>query len=274
MLSDITKALKSWRRRQHDLPSGLETVRPEARRGAEWAEFGLTGLKRSGRLLDEEIDPRLKGRKAALKYQEMVDNSAGLGGAITLMKALLSRVHLTFETAPGAPPEAEAIAEFYQSCLDDMATSWVETRSEIYSVVQYGFALFEPIYKIRYGDSTEPLFHSRFTDGLIGWRDLEPRSQDSVSEWVWDGNHVLGFRQQVDGEVGEPFVPMSKAIHFRMGAPSAHRKAGACFGLPFVRTSFGSPKKNGKPSASSATWMAFLWRRCPPSCSKPALPPK
>ena len=234
LTSEISKALRSFRRRVgSEPPRGPERKRPSE--GTALVDFGITGLQRHGRLIDNERDLRLRGKKKALKYEEMLDNSGPLGGAILLMRALLSRVHLHFEAPEGGLPEATPIAEFYQSCLADLDTPWVGIRSEIFSCIQHGFALFEPLYKIRGGESREPLLNSRFNDGRIGWRDFEPRAQTSIDEWVWAGNNVVGVYQMVPGEPGRPYLPMTKALNFVVNGDAKRNPEGRSFLRSAVR---------------------------------------
>ena len=216
--AEVAKARASFRRRFRGRPppAHLQHERPEDGQGLGFATLGLTGIRRYGRRIDEEYDPRLRGEKAVRVYREMGDTSA-VGGALLLIRSMLSQVELRWEPPEDAPPEAEPIVEFFEGAWNDLDTPATDVLEEWFSVVQYGFSLAETTYKLRLGpDQDEPIFRSDHRDGLVGWLDFEPRSADSVEEWVWEDNRVVGFWQRVDGEPGTYFVPLAKCLHFTL----------------------------------------------------------
>lgn len=219
----LAKALSLQAAPRGRQPSRDATARPEDRQGLGFLRLGKTGVRRWGRRINEEFDPRLKGRRAAAKYDEMIANSPGLGGAMLLIQSLLSQVEITFEAPEDCPdPQAaEVIRQFYAECWRDLRTPQGEILGEWFSLVVHGFSLSEVVYKIRAGAHEHPTLRSLYCDGRIGWYDFEPRSQDSVTEWAWSGNELIGLWQHVEGETDEIYIPIAKCLHFRI--PTAKR---------------------------------------------------
>ena len=192
---------------------------PERRDGTAFRVYGYTGLRRTGRLIDEEFDPRLKGKKAVRAYTEMGDNSYGIGAALLLIESLLSQVNFRFQPKDEAGPEAVRLAEWFEGARLDMQSTWAEFLYEAVTLVQFGWSSFEVLFKVRRGHNQSPILNSKHNDGLVGWRDFAPRSQDSIDEWaIDDEGGLLGFWQEVENMPGTPFVPRSKMLHFAIRA--------------------------------------------------------
>ena len=142
-------------------------------------EIGVAGFKVSGGLLDEEIFRELQGARGLKTYTEMQADPI-LGAAMSSIDLLMSSAKSEVSPASQEPQDIEA-ADFVQSCLDDLSTAWTETRSEFGSMLPYGWAAHEIVYKVRAGAAASPGESSRFTDGRIGWRKLAPRAPTTLS---------------------------------------------------------------------------------------------
>jgi hypothetical protein len=102
-----------------------------------------------------------------------------------------------------------------------MAMSWSDTVSSIFSMVPYGWSYFNVVLKRRDGeqlyrpDDANARPSSDFDDGLIGWRGIMERAQDSKLRWEFDAQgKVRGMWQQV---LGGPavLIPIERAALFR-----------------------------------------------------------
>ena len=61
-----------------------------------------------------------------------------------------------------------------------------------------------------------PKTNSKYDDGLIGWRKLPIRSQDSLYQWEYDDeDNLIGMTQMPPPNFGLYTIPLEKAIHFR-----------------------------------------------------------
>jgi len=182
------------------------------------AEFGSTGLKRSGGFLTEEFLAQLSGPKAQRVYREMADNDAALGGAILAMETLAKQVAWSIDPADDSPA-AHEVAEFVESCRQDMEHTWADFISEAMSMIVFGWAFFEEVYKLRIGPK-EPSarFRSKHRDGRWGWRKLAIRAQESLYEWIFDNEtgDATHMVQMPAPDYRIRKIPLSKGLHLRI----------------------------------------------------------
>jgi len=206
--------------------------------GMTYAEVGASGLRAFSGWVREEFLTALQGRLAAQKYREMMDNSPIVGA---LMQAITSSMRkVEWRTLPAnSSPEAQQAAEFIDSCRDDMSHTWSDLVVENLSMLGYGYAPHEIVYKKRLGrdpgkgPNGRDLGKSDYDDGLIGWRKIPLRGQDTVLKWFFDENgEIRGITQQPwTGAIID--IPMEKMLLFR---PSQHK--GNPEGRSILRSSY------------------------------------
>jgi len=178
--------------------------------------LGYTGLKQWGGNIYEEFHRRLQGPYAAKVYREMADNSSTIGAVRYLIKALVRQVEWRIEPSLDNDNTAIEAAEFVESCLEDMELTFEDFISEVLSFLDYGWAYFELVYKVRNGKTKDPRTKSKYEDGKIGWRKFGLRPQDSLDHWEFDREtgSLLGLHQQT--ETGDyAYIPIEKALLFR-----------------------------------------------------------
>jgi hypothetical protein len=179
-------------------------------------EFGVVGMKRSGGTIIEEYLPQLRGESGRKVYNEMVTEPV-IGGVVLAMTEVIGR--LDWKVVPPDTPTAEEVsqAQFVQECLEDMDDSWDVTLAQVLSMIQYGWAYHEVVYKFRNGQSADPTQRSRFSDGRIGWRKFAIRAQDSLAEWLFAPNGDLRGMVQQDNYTGagRRVIPIERALLFR-----------------------------------------------------------
>lgn len=189
------------------------------------AEVGGTGLQHYGGVLNEEYLPSLMGDRYLRVALEMVHDPI-LGGVLMAIDNLLRRVSWEFQPADDSG-EAARWAEFMNEAMDDMSASWADTISSVFSFVPFGWSYHEIVYKRRQGpqeDTGAPNApaSSKFSDGLVGWRKLPIRSQESRRRWEIDPNGgIQGMWQEVtQGNLGtsEVLIPIRKGLLFRVGS--------------------------------------------------------
>lgn len=182
--------------------------------------IGSTGLRRSGGFIQEEFLSQLRGRKGARYFGEMVDNCAVVGMSMTVIESLIRQVEWPVRVAEGYEEDKECqhLAEVLESMLHDMEHPWEDFISEVLSMLVYGFAPFEMVFKVRRGPTGNIHTTSDFDDGLIGLRKLEIRAQETVWEWDFDEEGtVRGFWQNdyYGANQGEVYLPMDKVLLFK-----------------------------------------------------------
>ena len=170
----------------------------------------------SSSIFFEEFLPELRGIRGVEAYQEMADNDATVGAILFAVEMLMRQAEFHIEPAGDTEKDKEA-AEFVQSCMDDMDRTWADTLSEILSFITYGWSYHEIVYKRRVGRTGTPVTNSKYSDGLIGWKGLPIRSQDTLYGWVYkdESDELLALDQVPPPFFEHCIIPKEKALHFR-----------------------------------------------------------
>jgi hypothetical protein len=181
-------------------------------------ELGRTGLQSFGGTVFEEFLPQLQGRRGVKVYTEMANNTAIVASMLFAIESLLRSVEWT--VVPNSESAEDlAAAQFLEECRLDMAHTWEDFISEVLSMLVYGWAYFEQVYKIRGGPTQkDPKRRSKYNDGRIGWRKFAIRGQETLYKWSLDKEGgVKGLHQHVLNDSGplDRFIPIEKSLLFR-----------------------------------------------------------
>jgi hypothetical protein len=146
----------------------------------------------------------------------MNDNSPVVGAMMHAVESLLRQAKWRTEPAGEQPRQKEA-AKFLDECLDDMSHTWDELMSEVLSMLPYGWAYFEIVYKIRCGNNPDPTHRSRYDDGRVGLRKISIRAQDTLDRWEIDRDGTILGMWQSDPYAGSSlvFLPIQRSLLFR-----------------------------------------------------------
>ncbi len=179
-------------------------------------EYGKTGLYRFNTgWIYEEFLRELQGRRGIEVYKEMSENDDVIGAILFATEMLMRQCKWSIQEAGAGRTDYDA-AEFVRSCMDDMEETWSDFISEVLSFLPYGWSYHEIVYKRRMGNTKNPETRSKYTDGLIGWRKLPIRSQDTLWEWKYDeGDNLVGLVQCAPPQYEQVFIPLEKALHFK-----------------------------------------------------------
>lgn len=186
-------------------------------------ELGVTGLRHTSGRIQEEWLRDLDGQRGIRTYSEM-QLDAIVGGVLQAITSEIRRVRWDMEPADETP-EAEEAAEFVDQARDDMSTSWPDFVTEAFSMLPYGWAYHETVYKLRRGEvDGEPGASSKWKDGRWGWRKMPIRAQDTLDHWEFDDEGGIAGMWQQDPNVGGDlvFIPIEQALLFR---PTAHKNS-------------------------------------------------
>ena len=179
------------------------------------AEIGRIGQKRYSGVFYEEFLRDLQGIKGIKTYQEMANNDDTVGAILFAIKMLIRHAQWNVEPGGDTAKDKEA-AEFVESCMNDMQSTWTDTISEILSFLTYGWSFHEIVYKRRMGKSRNKKTNSKYSDGLIGWQKLPIRAQDTLYQWEYDDkDNLIGMTQQPPPDYGLFTIPLKKALLFR-----------------------------------------------------------
>ena len=182
----------------------------------KFKEYGQTGLFRFNTgWIYEEFLSELQGRRGIEVYKEMAENDDVIGAILFATEMLMRQCKWSIQNA-GNTQEDLAAAEFVRSCMNDMEETWSDFISEVLSFLTYGWSYHEIVYKRRMGNTQNPETRSKYSDGLIGWRKLPIRSQDTLWEWKYDErDNLIGLVQCAPPQYEQVFIPLEKALHFK-----------------------------------------------------------
>jgi len=179
--------------------------------------LGSSGLQRFGGWVREEWLRDLSGLTGIKVYKEMRDNDAIIGAIMFAFKMLIRQADWYVEPASEEAND-KAAAEFLESCMDDMSTSFKDTIQEALSSLIFGWSYHEIVYKKRCGpmqkDGTK---RSKFDDGKIGWRRIPMRAQETFFRWVFgDDGSIMAMQQIAPPDYKLRTIPIEKALLFRL----------------------------------------------------------
>lgn len=197
-------------------------------------EVGTTGLKRASGIIDEEFLPALRGRKAVKIYREMSLNDPIVGSLMFAIEKLVRQVEWVVE-GPDNSPESTNAVQFLESCMEDMSHTWQDMIAEILSCLTYGWAWHEIVYKKRVGPwERDPRKKSKYTDGLIGWRKIPIRSQETLLRWIFDDEGgIQAMVQLAPPYYQTKIIPIDRSLLFRTGLHKGNPE-----GLSLLRTAY------------------------------------
>lgn len=195
-----------------------EPEKIEVENSSPFIELGLTGLKRTGGLLDEEFLPALMGTRAVKVFNEMWKNNSTVSALIFSIQQLIARIKWTV-TIDDRSDDGEKAVKFLESVMDDMSESWSDMIMEILTCTVFGWSYHEIVYKRRVGPwETDPSRRSKYTDNMIGWRKIPIRAQETMTRWIFDENGgVKAMVQQAAPTYSPRTIPIEKALLFRVG---------------------------------------------------------
>lgn len=178
-------------------------------------EIGRIGQRRYGGNIYEEFLHELRGRRGIEVYREMSENDDIVGAILFSIEMLVRQCDWNIEPGGSTAKDKEA-AEFVKSCMNDMQNTWIDTISEILSFLTYGWSFHEIVYKRRMGNTKDSRTKSKYNDGLIGWKKLPIRAQETLYEWIYDKeDNLLGMTQMPPPDFGTFTIPMQRALLFR-----------------------------------------------------------
>jgi hypothetical protein len=181
----------------------------------DYRELGQTGLRRFSGFIFEEFLLELTGWRGIQVYKEMSWNDPVVSAMLFAITSLCRRVTWRVEDSSEHPNDEEA-GEFLRTCMDDMSETWVDTITQVLSMLTYGYSLHEVVYKKRAGDSLDPSQRSKYSDGRIGWRKIPPRSQDTIYRWLFDDHGgIQGAQQMAPPHYYQTNLPIEKCLLFR-----------------------------------------------------------
>jgi len=208
-------------------------------------EIGHLGLNVFNGVSTDEIKRELNWPNNIKVYKQMT-YSPSINSALTLYENIIGKVEWNY-TAPQNPTEQEQNqARIINEMMRDLdGSTWREFINDVLSMMVYGFSVHEKVYRRRYKSNG-----SRFNDGVIGWKKLAIRNQETIERFTFspDGSDITGVKQNLYGvsdSIGrysargsqEVILPRSKFMLFRTG-----KHKGNPFGVSHLRDAYSSWK--------------------------------
>lgn len=193
---------------------------------------GQTGLRGvSSGFLYEEFLPELRGNPGMKQFREMADNDPVIGGLLWVAQMMVRGVEWRVEPADKSSA-AEQAAEFVDQVLfQDMATPFSTLVEDAMSMLSYGFAPMEIVWKVRAGLKPSlglnevgkyrpeaPAPSSIFDDRRVGIDRIMPIGQETVWRWYFDRSGNWYALEQQTEEDGQAVIPKEKMLLFRTSA--------------------------------------------------------
>lgn len=186
-------------------------------RGAHFAEIGASGLKHSGGFVREELLRELVGPNGVRIIREMMDNDPVIGAFLFAVEQAIRQVD--WKVIPADDSEkAKSYSRFLDSARMDLSVqTWGDVMCEALTFLPFGWSMLEVTYKVRRGYNRDPRLTSRYSDGIIGWKKMALRAQESMRRWKYDptDKDVLIAMEQFTLEKGTVDVPVNRCLHFR-----------------------------------------------------------
>jgi len=189
--------------------------------GSAFTEHGQVGQNKYGGIFYEEFLRELHGRRGIEAFKEMSENDDIVGAVLFAIEMLMRQVEWNIKEAGNTEADRRA-AEFVYSCMHDMDESWTDFISEILSFLPYGWSYHEIVYKRRMGATNKRETRSKYDDGLVGWRKMPIRSQDTLWEWQYDRDDLQGLIQCAPPNFEMVFIPIEKSLHFKTRSRKAN----------------------------------------------------
>lgn len=190
-----------------------------------FGEMGNPGILMFNGISEDEIKRELNFPRSIKTYKEMSYHSA-VNSPLTLYDNIIGKLTWSFKPPIDATAEEKRQCEIIQSMMKDMDQPWSEFIRDTLTALTYGFCVNEKVFRYRLKSRG-----SMYNDGLVGWKKLPIRAQESIMQFVFSegGNDVIGVVQNTDVMLANPnrflhtnpegcvVMPRSKFMLFRAG---------------------------------------------------------
>jgi hypothetical protein len=159
------------------------------------SETGYVGLRIFDGVSKDELKKELNFPNNIKVFKEMSYHSS-VNSSLTLFDSIISKATWTFKPPVDATEEEKRQCKLVESMMLDMEHSWAEFIRDVLSMNIFGFSVHEKVYRRRLTSNG-----SMFNDGVIGWKKLPIRAQETIQKFVFsaDGNEIIGVKQDISG---------------------------------------------------------------------------
>ena len=181
----------------------------------EIGSTGLIGANPYNGIVTDEFLTKLHGIQGLRAYREMALNDPVCGAILFAITMLVRGVKWTVEPVDESD-QAKADSDFIEGVLfEDLGQPFSDIVADAMSMLTYGYAIQEIVYKTRNGSGTRLNAGSKYTDGKIGLHRLAPRGQETIYKWDFnDVGDVVAVKQQTEYK-GVVTIPAEKCLLYR-----------------------------------------------------------
>jgi len=156
-------------------------------------EIGSLGMRVFGGVTREELKQELNWPQSINTFRNMSYHSA-INAPLTLFENIISKATWTYKPPIDATEEEKNQAKIINQMMNDMEQPWSEFIRDVLSANIFGFSVHEKVYRKRFKANG-----SMYDDGIIGWKKLPIRVQESISKFIFseDGNEIVGVQQNL-----------------------------------------------------------------------------
>lgn len=181
---------------------------PPPTRTSPFKEIGSSGVAVFGGIpMNREKDFRVVGQQKWITFTELMTNTSIVAAGVRYFLNIIASAQWSLEPAvedgqDQPTPQAEEVAEFVESVMNDMVTPWrrVMRRAAMYRFNGYGIQ--------------EWTAKKRDKDGKIGMEDVEARPCHTMDRWeVDEKGTVLGIWQRLPQTGETVFLPRQKVLY-------------------------------------------------------------
>lgn len=154
-----------------------------------------------GYVVERDKNTRLVGAQRWVTFSELLTNISIVAASVRYYLGLIGKANWTVEAAKDSGAEGERIAELVDSIIHEMQTPWhrVVRRAAMYRI---------------HGFSIQEWTAIRREDGAIGFVDVEPRPQFTITQWDLDeSGTVHGVIQQSPQSQSDIYLPRKKLVY-------------------------------------------------------------
>lgn len=192
--------------------------RPDSEPGEKliFNELGVSGLRHFAGYIDEEWHRDLRGRRGVRIYREMADNHPVIGGTFFIIEMIIRQLKYRVD-ATGDSVEHLAAQRLIETAIEDIQGGMKKVMGDALTMLPFGWAVMEKVFKISRGNHKSKLFKSKFDDGMIRWRKFGIRAQESLLRWDLDEQgEVRAMIQQSPSDLKTRRLPREKFLHIRL----------------------------------------------------------
>jgi len=188
-----------------------------------FGEMASLGLKVYSGVTQDELKRELNWPNSINTYREMSYHSA-VNAPLTLFENIISKATWVYKPPENPTEEEKNQAKIINQMMTDMEQPWSEFIRDVLSSNIFGFSVHEKVYRKRFKSNG-----SLYDDGIIGWKKIPIRVQESISKFIFsdDGNDVIGVQQNISA-INDTYnrfskranlinIPRSKFLLFRTG---------------------------------------------------------